>query len=359
MSQTLACSTVLIVPVSSAETKGKTLLATALIAAAAFGLTVLFMPGVLAGLRRLDALDHPNERSSHDVPTLRGGGVGPWLACLGVLGVTPGIDGQVRTALFIAAGGFGLLGLVEDLRGLPPSRRFLVQLIVALAAAVALHPLLSSVTWSIPLLALAVLWIVAYVNAFNFMDGINGISAAQAVAAGTGLALMGWQVDGAQLTLAGALLAGAALGFAPFNFPNARTFLGDAGSYFLGGWLALLAIVSLRAGVPVEAVAAPFLLYLADTGTTLVKRVLRGEAWYEPHRNHVYQRLTQLGWSHARVTAWVFIAILGCSALGAAAIGASLPGRIGAMTGMTAIVVAYLASPVLVDRFDSRRTAKL
>lgn len=317
------------------------------------------MPVVLAGLRRLDTLDHPNERSSHEVPTLRGGGVGPWLACLVVVAAAPGIDGQVRTSLLIAAGGFGLLGLVEDLRGLSAVRRFLVQLLLALAATAALHPLLDSATWSILLFVIAVLWLVAYVNAFNFMDGINGISAAQAVAAGTGFAVMGWQVDALPLALVGALVVGAALGFAPFNFPKARTFLGDAGSYFLGGWLALLAVISLGAGVPVEAIAAPFLIYLADTGTTLVKRVLRGEAWYEPHRNHVYQRLTQLGWTHTKTTAWVLLAIVGCIALGVAAIGASPAGRVGAMTGMAAIVAFYLVSPGLVDRPDARRTAKL
>src|SRR5690606_15026464 len=81
----------------------------------------------------------------------------------------------------------------------------------------------------------AAVWIVAYVNAFNFMDGINGISVAQAAVAGTAWALVGWWQDLPLVTAAGSIVAAAAVAFAPFNFPRARVFLGDAGSYFLGG----------------------------------------------------------------------------------------------------------------------------
>lgn len=82
---------------------------------------------------------------------------------------------------------------------------------------------------------------------------------------------------GGYVTIPGGLVADAALGFAPFNFPRARVFLGDAGSYFFGGWLALLAVLALGSGIPPEVTAAPFLIYLADTGAAPVKRVLRGE----------------------------------------------------------------------------------
>jgi UDP-GlcNAc:undecaprenyl-phosphate/decaprenyl-phosphate GlcNAc-1-phosphate transferase len=323
----------------------------------AFGLTLLLMPFVLTGLRKLDSLDHPNERSSHDVPTLRGGGIGPWVACILVVSLLPAIPGRVRLAFLLVGIGLGFLGLAEDLRGVPAGRRFLAQLTVAAASAVVLLPMLESMAWSPLLVPLLVLWVTAYVNAFNFMDGINGISAAQCVIAGAGFAVMAWQTGHTQLAVVAGVLAGAALGFLPFNFPNARAFLGDVGSYFLGGWLGLLAVLALVLGLPPEAAVAPLVIYLADTGTTLAKRVLRGEAWREPHRTHVYQRLTQLGWSHAKTTAWLSAAIVGCTALGTISIDASAPTRAGTVAGMTSIALLYLGSPTLFRRFRSRSLA--
>jgi len=87
-----------------------------------------------------------------------------------------------------------------------------------------------------------------------------------------------------------ALVAGA-IGFAPFNFPTARVFLGDVGSYFAGAWLAVLVVLGLRGSIPPEAIVAPVALYVADTGLTLARRVQRHEPWHEPHRQHAYQRL--------------------------------------------------------------------
>ncbi|MGI9017926.1 MAG: MraY family glycosyltransferase [Euzebya sp.] len=328
-------------------------------AAAALALTVLAMPVVLAGLRRVRAMDHPNERSSHEVPTLRGGGLGPIVACFIVTAIVPGLDASARIALLLVAGGFGLLGAVEDLRGLSPAPRFVVQMLIAGLAAWVVHPLGNLGTWQVWALAAAGLWLVAYVNAFNFMDGINGLSAAQVIAGGAGFAVMGAQADSRVLAVAGSLVAGAALGFAPFNFPKARVFLGDSGSYFFGGWLALLAVLALSAGLPVYAVVSPFLIYLADTGVTLARRVLRGEAWHQPHRSHVYQRLNQLGWSHPMTTGVVFAAIVACTALGVAAIDSAALGTGVAVAGMGLLVGIYLASPALVTRFRARQSVRI
>ena len=96
-------------------------------------------------------------------------------------------------------------------------------------------------------------------------------------------------------------------------------FLGDSGSYFLGGWLAVLVVVGLRADLPAEAVVAPLVIYLADTGTTLIRRIRQGERWWEPHRSHAYQRLVIAGWSHRRTTVLVTVAGLACAALGGVA----------------------------------------
>lgn len=191
------------------------------------------------------------------------------------------------------------------------------------------------------------------------MDGINGISAAQAGVGGLGLALVAWQVEATGLALAAALMAAVALGFLPFNFPTARVFLGDVGSYFFGAWMAVIIVGAVTAGVAIEAAVSPVLIYLADTSSTLLRRVLRRESWYRPHRSHVYQRLTQLGWSHARATGLVAVAIAVCTGFGWVAAGAQPSGRIGAAIGMGAVTAAYLASPVLVRRLRTQHRATI
>ncbi len=197
---------------------------------------------------------------------------------------------------------------------------------------------------------LVVVWIVSYVNAFNFMDGIDGISVAQAVVAGVTWSALGTAEDLPGVAAGGAIITGAAMGFAPFNVPRARMFLGDVGSYFFGAWLAMIAVLGVRYGVAPEAMLAPLGLYLADTGATLVRRFRRGDPWFLPHREHVYQRLTARGWSHMRVTALVTLALIVCSGLGAVALADSLLLRASADVALTMVLLSYLAAPRLLSR---------
>jgi UDP-N-acetylmuramyl pentapeptide phosphotransferase/UDP-N-acetylglucosamine-1-phosphate transferase len=125
-------------------------------------------------------------------------------------------------------------------------------------------------------------------------------------------------------------------------------FLGDVGSYFLGAALAITALAAIGAGVPPEAAAFPFLLYAADTGVTLVRRVAQGERWWDAHHEHAYQRLVDAGWSHTATTL-VFGAL--CSAialLGLASLSSSLAARAVAALAALGVTVAYLALPELV-----------
>ena len=153
--------------------------------------------------------------------------------------------------------------------------------------------------------------------------------------------------DAGWLAAAGAIAAGAALGFAPFNVVRARMFLGDVGSYFFGAWLAVAAVLGLRAGLAPEAVLAPLVLYAADTGVTLVRRVVTGETWYEPHRDHAYQRLVRAGWSHVQTTVVVAAVMAVCAALGAVSLHGSATLRALADVALVAVLVAYLVSPSL------------
>jgi UDP-N-acetylmuramyl pentapeptide phosphotransferase/UDP-N-acetylglucosamine-1-phosphate transferase len=159
------------------------------------------------------------------------------------------------------------------------------------------------------------------------------------------------------LEVAGGIVAVGTLAFAPFNFPKARLFLGDVGSYFLGGWLGVLAILCLRAGAPLEAALAPFAIYLADAGTTLVKRIRQRRPLHQSHREHAYQRLVIAGWSHAQVTVAAFAAIALCSVLGLASLRDNIPVRAVADGAALAVTAGYLALPAVVERSRHGRLA--
>jgi len=309
-------------------------------ATAALAATALLTPLTIVALRRAGVLDIPNARSSHDAPTVRGVGIAPALAVVAVAAFIGDVLGDARWALGSGAVGFTALGFAEDVHGVSTHYRLLGEVALA-AAAVALLGL--GGVW----LLLAVLFVVSYVNAFNFMDGINGISAVQAIGAGSAYSVYGMVADASALTAAGLLLTAAGLGFLPFNFPRARAFLGDAGSYFFGAWIALLLVLALQAGVAPEAAVAPVILYLADTGMTLMRRIARHERFSQPHRQHRYQQLVQMGSSHVQVSLLVGAVIAACAALGAATMSTSGLARALADLGILALTAGYLASPRL------------
>ncbi len=292
--------------------------------------TITLCPPVIAFVQARGAISLPEDRSLHSRPTPRGGGVAPAGAAIAVGATAIAVSGFDRSslALLVAGAGFAAVGLAEDLHGVAPLRRFGLQVVVALGTAALLAPSVA--------IALAVaLWLVAYANAFNFMDGINGVSAAGVLVTCAAWAVAGSQAGSQLLMLGSAVLGGAALGFLPFNAPVARVFLGDVGSYFFGAAVAALAVVALAVGVPWLAVLGPLVILLADTGLTLVRRVIAGEPWHLPHKTHVYQRLVTSGWSHVRTT----LVVAGCSAV-CAALG--LAGGPLAAVVMASVAAAYV-----------------
>jgi UDP-GlcNAc:undecaprenyl-phosphate GlcNAc-1-phosphate transferase len=309
-------------------------------------------PPTIALLRRRGMLDVPGGRSSHSVPTPRGGGV-PIAVGLVVAAWVAIAAGAVMAglALALAVGFFGLLGLVDDLRGRPAISRLALQ--AAGAAAVA-----ALLVLRLPLPPLAVaaaaaaaaFWLVGFVNVFNFMDGVNGISGAHATIGGVVYAcLAGWRGDGFGVAAALALAVGAAA-FLPWNAVRARVFLGDVGSYSIGAALAVLAVRLIMLGVPAEAGGGPVALYLADVAWTLQRRVRRGERWLEAHRTHVYQRWCDAGWSHAEVTLLTSALTVLLCLLGVAGLRGGTAVRVTAdLTGL-ALLALYLGSPWLFAR---------
>lgn len=313
-------------------------------------------------LAKAGVLDVPNARSSHQIPTIRGMGITTAVALPAAVLVAIFLpqSGNARQgaltlvvilALMLAA---ATIGWLEDIRGLRVGVRAGLQLLVgALAtAAVAIIDPGQQQLWLIPAGAIAV---AAYINVANFMDGVNGISGMHGLLVGGLYAYAGYATDHAWLVYVGIAIAMAYAGFLPWNLGRNNVFLGDVGSYLLGASIAVTAMCAFLAGVPVEYIFSPVLIYLTDTFVTFLRRLLAGERWYAAHREHVYQRLTIVGLSHRGATAVVSLATLLVSLLGiAAAQGGETVQLIATAAGFL-VVLAYLRSPTLFQSFLRRR----
>lgn len=273
---------------------------------ASLAVSVVATGVVIVLLRRRELFDVPNDRSSHAVPTPRGGGLAVMLAVVvaASVGGEPGDWRVVVPALLLAGVGFA-----DDLRSLSSRVRLAAQLVLGLL--LSLWAALGVGTATLPgavFVAVCVVGIAGYVNAFNFMDGVNGISALNAAVGGAWFVWLGHQHDSRTLVVLGASVAGAALGFLPWN-ATSRVFLGDVGSYGLGALLAGSAVLAWAEGIPPVLCIAPLLVYVADTGWVIIRRAHAGEPLTEAHREHVYQRLVALGLPHLASAA--FTALLG------------------------------------------------
>lgn len=245
--------------------------------------------------RRL--LDTPGERRSHRVVTPRGGGIAIVAVVLPVM-VWLGLADGASPVLLLGACGLGLvagIGWIDDHRPLSPWGRLVVHALSAglLAAGLALT---GAPLWSTAIVFLLALGLI---NAWNFMDGIDGIAATQAIAVAATLMLLG---VGVEAVLLASVLAAACAGFLPWNFPKARIFLGDVGSGALGYLLAcVFALGASSRPVELLVMLLPFSAILIDASLTLLSRIITGQRFWMPHTQHLYQRCVQAGWSHAKV----------------------------------------------------------
>ena len=260
-------------------------------------------------------IDIPNQRSSHERPTPKGGGIGIVIAMVIALSLThilvlplPSAYGVILCGAMLMA----LLGFFSDRRPLSPFLRLGIQGLIAIGVLAGLdfpRDLLIVYRWHIGVLSwpLGVIWLVAVTNFYNFMDGIDGLAAMQAVAGGVGLMSFGILLSVNPLVPAGLYLSAASLGFLVWNFIPRKIFMGDVGSYFIGFYLAAFGMLDPRLLVPVALVLGVF---IADTVVTLFIRISRRERWYQAHRSHFYQRAVRLGYSHCRVTGFLSVVFL-------------------------------------------------
>lgn len=304
-------------------------------------------PRILAGMGMYDV---PNSRSSHDQPILRGAGLAVGLTTVMVLvGASffgPPSGRLPLITLGLVALGCTALGFVEDRRGLGIGSRLRCQAILSLAGAIGLN---AAVKWNWVVLCAGVVLLLSYINVSNFMDGINGISAMHGVVGGAWFTFLGLHAGVAWLSVGGSIAAAAFAAFLPWNtFRRPVLFLGDAGSYVLGGLLAALTVGATLAGVHPWISLSVLSVYFTDAGLTLLRRLAAGHPLTEPHREHVYQRLVQAGVGHIPV-ATVVAAFSGGVAL-LALLGASTGARwllLVCVSGQVLLLVLYASLPKL------------
>jgi len=290
-------------------------------------LTHILLVSVLTGLsaamtwlmlHRVQIMDHPNARSSHASPVPRSGGiaiVGTFLA--GILAIYLfGDQAQIAQKYFfgfvISALCIAFISFYDDITSQSHIVRLSAQtaaVVVVLAFGMAVDEL--SLPWlgAIRLgwlgYVISFIWIVGLTNAYNFMDGMDGLAAGVAVIACAFFAYITFQQGSLFVYIASYTLLAGALGFLIFNLPPARIFMGDVGSAFLGFVLAVMAIVAVRYDQShTSFLVMPLLLFnfIYDTAFTFFRRLRNGEKITEAHRTHLYQLCNRFGWSHAQVS---------------------------------------------------------
>jgi UDP-N-acetylmuramyl pentapeptide phosphotransferase/UDP-N-acetylglucosamine-1-phosphate transferase len=301
------------------------------------------------------ALARPNTRSSHRVPTPQGGGIAVIGATLVVTGVIAAYADTARLSIPIAIFGSSLfvaaVGFADDVKSIPVLPRLMLQA-MAVGAILFTAPSDLRIVPACPLsierglLLLGGLW---FVNLVNFMDGLDWMTVAEVVPITGAMVMLGWSDEiPVSAAIMAAALCGAMIGFAPFNRPVAKVFLGDVGSLAIGlllGWCLLQLAYHHHL---VAALLLP-LYYLLDATVTLLRRLIRREPVWAAHRLHFYQRATDNGFSVLRVVGEVFVLNI---ALAALAIGSTMSRS----TELSALLLAAggAATALVMYRFSRR-----
>ena len=287
--------------------------------AASVVLSALVTWAAIGYARHRNLVDLPGQRRSHTTPTPRGGGIGIVVAIIASLvGIGLIVSGAaVPGRLIVSIALVAIVGWIDDHRPLP----ILVRLAAQISAGIVFFWPLVVQTWQeitgfgelsgtvvfgdVALIGVLVALCVWSINLHNFMDGIDGILSMQAIFV---LSVLGWlcwadlrNAHGLQILVC----AAAVVGFLPFNFPRAHIFMGDVGSYVLGIVIFVACVWQFSSARSVS--ASGFIVvsaFLTDATCTLLSRMLTGQRWYHPHREHLYQWMTRAGLSHAQVVAW-------------------------------------------------------
>lgn len=283
----------------------------------AFGILAFLMSAIGTGVARFVALkagilDIPNSRSSHVIPTPRGGGVAIALVTLIVIlwrSQIGDLPGWPVISLLIGGGIVAFIGAIDDRYGLNAVIRLIVQFVAAsivvfdvdLVAEIPLPAEVLNVSWLGSIIALiGIVWLI---NVYNFMDGIDGLAGTEAATVAVGASLVFAGVGSTGTAILCIYIFFAATGFLLWNWPPAKVFLGDVGSNFLGflfGTLALITVANSTTTIWVWLILLA--VFLIDATITLLRRLIRGEPVLEAHKSHAYQHAATILGSHKVVT---------------------------------------------------------
>jgi UDP-N-acetylmuramyl pentapeptide phosphotransferase/UDP-N-acetylglucosamine-1-phosphate transferase len=303
------------------------------------------------------ALARPNARSSHRIPTPQGAGIAVTVATLmvagGIIAGAGSTELNIPTVVFAATLFIALVGVGDDIKSIPVLPRLILQAVavgaILVTASSDLRIVPASPLWiERGLLLLAGLW---FVNLVNFMDGLDWMTVAEAVPITGAMVVLGWLGEfPVSATILAAALCGAMVGFAPFNRPVAKIFLGDVGSLPIGlllGWCLLQLAYH-------QQLAAALLLplyYLSDATVTLLRRLVRREPFWAAHRSHFYQRATDNGFTVLRVVSEVFALNIILAALAIASI------TVASVTvSILSLLTGTIAVALVLYRFSQRRS---
>jgi UDP-N-acetylmuramyl pentapeptide phosphotransferase/UDP-N-acetylglucosamine-1-phosphate transferase len=257
-------------------------------------------------------LDRPNQRSSHTVPTPRGGGLAIVVLVLATGLWSASQAGWNRSLIYMVGGAIiAWLGWRDDRHSLSPRLRFIVQGIVA---AISIFGLGYFKAVTVPMfgelelggigIAITFLWIIGLTNAYNFMDGIDGMAGGVALSAGIGWMWLASNMNAPLVLWVALAITAASLGFLGHNWSPAKVFMGDVGSTFLGYSFAVLPLLSSdQSGDALLLGTLLMWTVIMDAGVTFLGRLFKRENVFAPHRSHLYQRLVIAGYKHETVSA--------------------------------------------------------
>jgi UDP-N-acetylmuramyl pentapeptide phosphotransferase/UDP-N-acetylglucosamine-1-phosphate transferase len=326
-----------------------------IIVALAAALLCAAMIALLRPFLQRYALARPNARSSHVVPTPQGAGVAVIAATVATVAACSGLTDVVFPATLFAATAFiALVGFIDDVRPIPVLPRLLLQA-AAVGAVLVAAPADLRIFPACPLaVERGLLWIAGLwlVNLVNFMDGLDLMTVAEIVPVTAAMILLGWFGQFSALpVLVAAALCGAMIGFAPFNRPVAKVFLGDVGSLPIGLLLGWCLLQLAWQGQLVASLLLP-LYYLADATLTLLRRIIKGEEFWSAHRSHFYQRATDNGFTVVEVVGQVFAVNIVLGAMALASVNVS-----SAALQLLLLMVGALIVTLVLCRFSLRKQA--
>ncbi|MDO6745916.1 MraY family glycosyltransferase [Gilvimarinus sp. 1_MG-2023] len=302
-----------------------------------FVLGALLTGAIRMAVSKMHMLDVPGERSSHTLATPRGGGVS--IILIAIVGGVLLLPVQTVWPILLSALWVGCVGLYDDYRQASRRLRLIVQLLSAAVAVFCIRPeALSLSGWLLTgvwLWLLLLVWFVWCTNLYNFMDGINGLAALEAISVLLSLCfLLG--VEYTELAHYFLLLAGAVFGFLLWNFPNAKIFMGDSGSAFLGALFAALSVYFVATNaVMFWALLILMGVFVVDSTCTLLRRAILRQAIFNAHRTHAYQYSARALQSHTKVTLLAVVVNVCWLLPWAVAV------VVGSVSGVVGLLVAY------------------